>query len=131
MNFIQKHHSTESGEILAEFKNLIAPESDRASTGEVRSSMPKRADAEVLSLSEQIRFLNRTYQELDVALDPNKKCIWCYMRPKGPPSFTPSMVRELNVLHRSIQGLAASQGSDEEPLVDTTCKPRKFPASTI
>ena len=86
MSFIRKHHSTESGEILAELKNLLAPESDRASTGEVRSSMPKRADAEVLSLSEQIRFLNRTYQELDVALDPNKKCIWCYAAER-PPKF--------------------------------------------
>ncbi|HUI21426.1 MAG TPA: crotonase/enoyl-CoA hydratase family protein [Methylocella sp.] len=64
-----------------------------------------------------MHFLSRTYQELDVALDPNTKCIWCYLRPKGPPSFTPSMVRELIVLHRSIQALVASQGPEEEPLI--------------
>src|SRR5271166_5347750 len=107
MHSFRKHHSTERGEIVAEIKNHIAPESERASTGQVRSSMPKQADVEVLSLSEHIRFLNRTYQELDVVLDPSTKCIWCYMRPKGPPSFTSSMIRELNVLHRSIQALAA------------------------
>jgi len=37
------------------------------------------------------------------------------MRPSGPPSFTPAMVRELIVLHRSIQALAASQAPGEEP----------------
>ena len=117
MTFVFKHHSTESGETLAESRNPIAPEGDRASTGEAHSSMPKGADVKVLGRSELMRFLSRTYQELDVVLDPNTKCIWCYQRPKGPPSFTPSMVRELIVLHRSIQALVASQGPDEEPLV--------------
>ena len=117
MNFVPKLLSTKSGEILAESKKPIAPECDRASMGEAHSSMPKGADVEVLGLSELMRFLSRTYQELDVVLDPNTKCIWCYQRPKGPPSFTPSMVRELIVLHRSIQSLVASQGPDEEPLV--------------
>src|SRR5271155_839418 len=117
MTFVFKHHFTERGETLAESKNPIAPEGDRASTGKAHSSMPKGADVEVLGLSELMRFLSRTYQELDLVLDPNTKCIWCYQRPKGPPSFTPSMVRELIVLHRSIQALVASQGPDEEPLI--------------
>jgi DSF synthase len=68
----------------------------------------------VSSLSEQMRFLNHTYEELEVILDPNTKCIWCYLRPKGPPSFTPGMVRELLVLHRSIEALMASQKPNEE-----------------
>jgi hypothetical protein len=82
MNFVPKHRFTESGETLAE--------RDRASTGEAHSSMPKGADVEVMSHSELMRFLSRTYQELGVVLDPNAKCIWCYLRPKGPPSFTPA-----------------------------------------
>ena len=45
--------------------------------------MPKGADVEVSGLSELMRFLSRTYQELDVVLDPNTKRIWCYQRPKG------------------------------------------------
>ncbi len=111
------HQTDESGVTLAESKSPIAPESDRASTGGVHSPIPKGADGDVLSLSEQMRFLNRTYQELDVVLDPNTKSIWCRLRPKGPPSFTPGMVRELIVLHRSIQALVASQRPDEEPLI--------------
>ncbi|WP_083656079.1 crotonase/enoyl-CoA hydratase family protein [Mongoliimonas terrestris] len=64
---------------------------------------------------ELLGFLNRSWRELDVRLDPNTRALWCHMRPNGPPSFTPSMVRELIVLHRSIQALAASQGPHEDP----------------
>jgi DSF synthase len=117
MFFSRNHHPTDSGETLVESKKPIVPEGNQTSTSEVLSSMPKRTDLAASSLSEQMRFLSRTYQELDVALDPNTKCIWCYLRPKGPPSFTPSMVCELKVLHRSIQALVASQGPDEEPMV--------------
>ena len=67
MNFVAKLLSTESGETLAESRNPIAPEGDRASTGKAHSSMPKGADVEVLGRSELMRFLSRTYQELDVA----------------------------------------------------------------
>ena len=49
MNFVAKLLSTESGETLAESKNPIASEGDRASTGEAHSSVPKGADVEVLS----------------------------------------------------------------------------------
>ncbi len=61
-----------------------------------------------VQLPEQLRFLNQRYNELDVQIDPNLQALRCFMRPKGPPSFTPSMVRELIMLHRSIQGLFAS-----------------------
>jgi DSF synthase len=69
------------------------------------------------SFAEQIHFLSRTYEELDVSLDPNTRTLWCHMRPHGPPSVTPSMVREMIVLHRAIQGLMASQPPGEEPLI--------------
>ena len=53
-------------------------------------------NAETRSFFEQLRFLNRTYEELQAVLDPNTNCVWCYMRPKGQPSFTPVLVRELD-----------------------------------
>jgi DSF synthase len=115
MIFVPSHDSTEGGETLAKSRKPIS--GDFGSMAQVLSSVPKGADVAALSLSEQMRFLSRTYQELDVLLDPNTKSIWCYLRPKGPPSFTPGILRELKVLHRSIQALAASQGPDEEPLV--------------
>jgi DSF synthase len=117
MFFSRNDHPTENGETLVESKKPIVPEGKHTSKSEVPSPMPGRADLASLSLSEQVRFLSRTYQELDVALDPNTKTIWCYARPKGPPSLTPTMVRDLNILHRSIQALVASQGPHEEPMV--------------
>src|ERR1700719_4160021 len=69
------------------------------------------------SFSEQLRFLSRTYEELDVRLDPNTHSVWCYLRPKGQPSFTPLLARELTVLHHAIQALVAFQEPHEEPHV--------------
>jgi DSF synthase len=109
MTFLRGHHSAERGNAVPGCENPIVPDGDQSST----DAAPRQS----LSLSEQMRFLSRTYNELDVALDPNTKCIWCYLRPNGPPSFTPGMIRELIVLHRSVQALAASQGPDEDPLV--------------
>jgi DSF synthase len=107
-------HSAESSDALSGYKNPARTE--EALTG-ARSSPAKAASAQLLSLPEPIRFLNRTYNELEVVLDPNTKCIWCHQRPKGPPSFTPGMICELTVSHREIQAAAASQGPHEEPLI--------------
>ena len=117
MAFLRGHHSAESGDAFSGCENPIVPDADRSSTDAARPSIPSAASAQSLSLSEQLRFLSRTYAELDVALDPNTKCIWCYQRPKGPPSFTPGMICELTVLNRGIQALAASQGPHEESFI--------------
>jgi DSF synthase len=68
-------------------------------------------------LAEQIRFLSRTYEELEVGYDPNTQSIWCYLRPNRSTCFTPSMIRELVALHRAIQGLIASQPPGKDKLV--------------
>jgi DSF synthase len=44
------------------------------------------------------------YEELELLHDPDGQSLWCYMRPKGRPSFTPSLLRELIALRRSLQG---------------------------
>lgn len=90
--------------------------SDRRKDAGRQPAMPPRS-AVTASSGELRHFLSRTWRELDVRLDPNARALWCHMRPNGPPSFTPTMVRELIVLHRAIEGLAASQGPDEEPFI--------------
>jgi DSF synthase len=60
-------------------------------------------------LAEQIRFLCRTYEELEVRYDPNSQSVWCYLRPDRSSCFTPGLIRELVALHRAIQGLIALQ----------------------
>jgi DSF synthase len=116
MTFFRGDHSAGSGDSVSGYKSTILDEGP-TSTGGVHTPVPKNASPQILNLPEPIRFLNRTYNELEVVLDPNTKCIWCYQRPKGPPSFTPGMICELTVLHREIQALAASQGPHEEPLI--------------
>ncbi len=68
------------------------------------------------SFAEQVRFLSRSYQELDLRFDPVTRSLWSYLRPNGNPSFTPSMVQELVTMHRALTNLLAAQPSDPDPL---------------
>lgn len=43
------------------------------------------------------------FHELDMVYEPHQSALWCYMRPDGPPSFTPSLLRELISMRRAIQ----------------------------
>lgn len=65
-------------------------------------------------LPASLALLNRSYQELSVQVDPEARALWCRLSPDGPPSFTPSMLRELNVLHQDIRSLFASTAPDEQ-----------------
>jgi DSF synthase len=117
MILVHNQQPTESSPTVCGSNIPMVPDADRTSKDEVRPSIPKTADVEILSLSEQMRFLSRTYKELEVLLDPNTKSIWCYFRPKGPPSITPGLIREMGVLHRAIPALVLSQAPYEEPLI--------------
>ena len=55
------------------------------------------------------------YDELELSRDPDGKTLWCYMRPKGRPSFTPSLLRELIALRRSLQGAHSAPYSPPPP----------------
>jgi DSF synthase len=69
----------------------------------------------VKPLPASLALLNRAYQELDVKVDPDVGALWCRLCPDGPPSFTPSMLRELNVLHHDICSLFAAATADQQP----------------
>ena len=49
-------------------------------------------------------------RELDVQMDGANAALWCFMRPKGPPSFTPSLLRELIELRHTIYDHASEMG---------------------
>lgn len=84
---------------------------------QTQSAFLQREKTGGLHLAEQVRFLSRDYDELDVSFDPNTRSIWCYLRPAAGTCFTPSMIRELIVLHRAIQGLVESQPPSPEPFI--------------
>jgi DSF synthase len=48
------------------------------------------------------------YEELELSRDPDGRTLWCYMRPKQRPSFTPSLLRDLIALRRSLQAAQAT-----------------------
>jgi len=114
MSFVYNRQPTESSQNICGSNIPVVPDRDHASAGEVISSLARAAATETPSLPNEIRLLSRTYKELEVMLDPNTKCMWCYQRPKGPPSFTPNMVCELIGLRRAIQAMTASQGPNAE-----------------
>ena len=49
------------------------------------------------------------YRELDIEHDGAASALWCYMRPNGPPSFTPSLLGELISLRRAVANHMAGQ----------------------
>ncbi|AXS38785.1 crotonase/enoyl-CoA hydratase family protein [Breoghania sp. L-A4] len=48
------------------------------------------------------------YRELDVSLDPKARTYWCHMKPQGRPSFTLGLLKDLNVMQRSLHRMYVS-----------------------
>ncbi|MGQ7793372.1 crotonase/enoyl-CoA hydratase family protein [Faunimonas sp. B44] len=65
----------------------------------------------------QVPFSPDRYDELDVAFDEGTRTFWCMMRPAGPPSYTPGLLRDLARMQRSVRQLGAERAaSGAEPL---------------
>jgi DSF synthase len=52
--------------------------------------------------------MNAGYGELDLTINSHDEAIWCFMRPMGPPSFTPTLLRELISVRRTLQRMFAN-----------------------
>jgi len=52
--------------------------------------------------------MNAGYGELDLTINSHDEAIWCFMRPVGPPSFTPTLLRELISVRRTLQRMFAN-----------------------
>jgi len=57
------------------------------------------------------------YEELDLTYDSAQRALWCFMRPKGPPSFTFGMLREIRSVHALINKLNTERINGESPPV--------------
>jgi DSF synthase len=55
------------------------------------------------SISFNIGLANSSCRELELSLDAAEETIWCFMRPEGPPSFTPRLLSELISVRRMLQ----------------------------
>jgi DSF synthase len=57
------------------------------------------------------------FSELDLTVSTHDEVIWCYMRPNGPPSFTPTLLHELISMRRLLQRMFAGLRPGEAPPV--------------
>lgn len=53
------------------------------------------------------------FEELRLRVDPVDQTVWCWMMPKGRPSFTYSLLLEMNAMNARLKELAAAEGGPE------------------
>ena len=68
------------------------------------------ADGSPVSLHVQVA--NEAYGELDVEFDPQDRAYWCFLRPRGSPSYTPGLLQDLIGMWDSIKRLYAAYARD-------------------
>ncbi|MBI4184498.1 MAG: crotonase/enoyl-CoA hydratase family protein [Proteobacteria bacterium] len=62
-------------------------------------------------------FAELAFEELDVRYDEGTRILWQYMRPKGRPSFTLGLLREMTAVQRWLErGFASLAAGDEAPV---------------
>ena len=65
--------------------------------------------------NDQLGLLNQGRNEIEIDFDANNQSLWCYLRPLGRPSFTPTLLRELIALRSSIQLMFARRDLHSQP----------------
>ena len=83
--------------------------------GDRQPAAPVRPGAPAPSGDAAADYAITPWQELELSLDPDARALWCYMNPRGAPSFTPSMVRELKRLHVALHKSALSGRKEDLP----------------
>ncbi len=54
------------------------------------------------------------FDELEVRIEPEDRALWCYMRPRAAPSFTPSLLADLISVRKAIQASFETWKEGEE-----------------
>jgi DSF synthase len=57
------------------------------------------------------------FKELEVSCVPEQRALWCYLKPDGRPSFTPTLLRELRSLHARIRKFQSEPDPTQAPLL--------------
>jgi DSF synthase len=99
----------------------LTSDSDRQSSvnDEIALSFPQalRSTAGMAVPSQTVLPHKTSFEELDVVIDQESRIFWQYMKPKGRPSYTPGLLRDMR---RSLQWLEHifedHKGSEEAPV---------------
>jgi DSF synthase len=101
---------------------LRAQASDAASRSGT-AAFPRPAAADLAPVEPRVSGIEgllqrgREWDELELRFLPETRTLWCDMRPKGPPSFTPGLLSQLISLRRGIQQVFAQQRPQQESSV--------------
>lgn len=68
--------------------------------------------ADGLPVSLHVQVANEAFGELDVEFDPQDRAYWCFLRPRGSPSYTPGLLQDLVRMWDSIKRLYAAYARD-------------------
>ncbi len=71
-----------------------------------------RHSADGLPVSLHVQVANETFGELDVEFDPQDRAYWCFLRPRGSPSYTPGILQDLISMWDSIKRLYVAYARD-------------------
>jgi DSF synthase len=93
----------------AETKRSLRPRESQIDRSHTKN---EATDSEVTN---QLGLLNQGRNEIDIDFDASNQSLWCYLRPHGRPSFTPTLLRELIALRKSIQVTFARRDLHSQP----------------
>ncbi len=65
-----------------------------------------------LSVSLHVQVANEAFGEIDVEFDPQDRAYWCFLRPRGSPSYTPGLLQDLVRMWDSIKRLYVAYARD-------------------
>lgn len=68
--------------------------------------------ADGLPVSLHVQVANEAFGELDVEFDPQDRAYWCFLRPRGSPSYTSGMLQDLVCMWDSIKRLYVAYARD-------------------
>ena len=82
--------------------------------GGPQAASAARHSADGLPASLHVQVANETFGEIDVEFDPQDRAYWCFLRPRGSPSYTPGMLQDLISMWDSIKRLYVAYARDGE-----------------
>ncbi|MCR0985324.1 crotonase/enoyl-CoA hydratase family protein [Roseomonas populi] len=86
---------------------FIAPSAAPSLATSVAAEMGRRSDVNFSVASAHLEVAAQRYETLEVSLDPRESTYWAYMSPRGRPSFSMELLRDILAMQASLQHLFA------------------------
>jgi DSF synthase len=77
---------------------------------------PSAQNASLTDLPIELTFPALAYDEMKVQFDPNERAAWCQFNPKGAPSFTRPLLRDMLRFKSAVEAAFGAAPAQEAPL---------------